>query len=327
MSTELRPPEKVYNIEGMGGSTKLLRQYAELDSQVWSAFNPSIAYSEEDGYICVFRASNYFYTDQGIIRVVSGEEIYNRTYVGQFDENMELVNVRQVKYVGEPRQPRGPEDAKLYRRNGQWYFHAIIQEREHTPVQRVATFEFDFNKAEARMIQKYESYEFHVIEKNWAVPLYEDSPHFDFVYSSTGTFKDGVISLQTGRMNKGFSRLRGGSNLWTLDDGTYLGISHTQYRKQLKNIYIEELQKHMDSFLRSYTHRFVRYDQRGSIIEMSQEFVMDDFQLEFASGIHEYKDDFMISYGVNDAEAHLAFIPKETVLGMLEPVDEEGWNE
>jgi hypothetical protein len=321
MNSSLKPPSTVYNFEGMGGSTKTIRRYAEEDNENWSAFNPSIGYSEKDGYICLFRSSNYIYTEQGIIRVLAGNEIKNKVYVGKFDKDFNLVDVRMVTFIGGLSQNRGSEDPKLYIRDGEWYFHAIMQEREHTPVQRVATFKFNLEKAEAYFIKKYESYDYSLVEKNWAKPFYEDNKNFDFVYSSTGIYTEGRFLMKESTDTR-LSRLRGGTNLWPLGDGTYLGVSHKQYRKPLKNIYVQELDKVMNNFLRAYTHCFVRYDSFGSVIEISDEFVLDDFQLEFVSGLIEKDENFMVSYGVNDNEAKIGFLPKQTVLQMLNPLGE-----
>ena len=321
------PPSKVYNFEGMGGSTKSIRRYAEDENEAWSAFNPSLGYSEKDGYICLFRSSNYIYTEQGIIRVVAGSQIKNKVYLAKFDDKFDLSEIRRVTFTGELSQVRGPEDARLYQRDGEWYFHAIVQEREHTPVQRVATFKLDVDKAEATFIKKYDSHDAGLVEKNWATPFFEENPNFEFVYSSAGVYCSGRFVL-TPNTNLKLSKLRGGTNLWPLGDGTYLGVSHKQYRKQLKGIYVQELDKTMDNFLRSYTHCFVRYDNFGSIIEISDEFVVDNFQLEFVSGIIECGDDFMISYGVNDCEAKIGFLSKETVFSMLAPVEGgDDWDE
>lgn len=327
MALTIKPPDKVYNIEGMGGSTKDLRRYAEDDNELWSAMNPSLGYSEKDGYVCLFRSSNYFYTELGIIKVTTGSAIKNKVFVGQFNKNFELENIREVKFKGELSQTRGPEDPRIYSRNGEWCFTAIIQELEHTAEQRVATFKLDLEKAEATFIKKYESFDASLPEKNWLVPTKEDNNNFDFIYSATGIYKNDQIILSPNTDTE-LARLRGGSNLIALGDGTYLSISHRQYRKQLKNVYVEELSKTMDTFVRSYTHSFVRYDNYGKIIEISDEFVLDDFQLEFASGMVEHKDEFVISYGVNDSYCRLAFIAKETVFEMLHPLgDAEQWDE
>jgi predicted GH43/DUF377 family glycosyl hydrolase len=42
--------------------------------------------------------------------------------------------------------------------------------------------------------------------------------------------------------------------------------------------------------------------------------------VEFAAGLCEQGDDFLVSYGSKDVSCHIASMPKETVLKSLQPI-------
>lgn len=71
---------------------------------------------------------------------------------------------------------------------------------------------------------------------------------------------------------------------------------------------------------RTYTHQFTRYNEKGEIIGISEEFVFQKMQVEFAAGLVIKDDEFIISYGVQDESSHFASIPVKNVLGMIKPI-------
>jgi predicted GH43/DUF377 family glycosyl hydrolase len=50
---------------------------------------------------------------------------------------------------------------------------------------------------------------------------------------------------------------------------------------------------------------------------ISKEFVFQSPRIEFGSGIENYNEQFVISYGVQDLSSNLAFIDKSKVYEML----------
>jgi hypothetical protein len=80
-----------------------------------------------------------------------------------------------------------------------------------------------------------------------------------------------------------------------------------------------DLGKLVASKVRNYTHRFVRYSNSGSVIEYSPEFYFDGPGIEFAAGMVILDEKLVISYGKEDATAHLAMIPLDAVLELMTP--------
>jgi predicted GH43/DUF377 family glycosyl hydrolase len=72
--------------------------------------------------------------------------------------------------------------------------------------------------------------------------------------------------------------------------------------------------------MRFYVHYFANYDERGFLIKISKGFIFEHMGVEFAAGLCEQGDDFLVSYGSKDVSSHIASMPKETVLKSLQPI-------
>lgn len=306
-------------IAKLGGSTRQIRRLVDPDIKTWSAFNPSIAYSPTEGYALTIRSSNYvIYLDTGYLEVTNQGEIKNQVWFAELDEDLNLTNLRQVEFANsEYSLERGVEDAKLFWRDGSWYFTGIMMEKAHTPAARVALFKYDHKKNLATLVKKYDGPEYAKPEKNWMAP-YDVNPNFDYIYGPTAIIKDDTL-INRFNPNKKLSGLRGNTNLHDLGDGTYLAVVHMLYVKNVtyQSIRTFAVQAGKQKF---YTHQFVRYNYSGEILSISPEFQFEINGIEFAAGLVEHKDNFVISYGVNDLSSHLATIPKSKVMSLLEEV-------
>jgi hypothetical protein len=306
-------------IAKLGGATRQIRRLVDPDVKTWSAFNPSIAYSPIEGYAITIRSSNYvIYLDTGYLEVTNQGEIKNQVWFTELDDQLNFKNLRQVEFAqSEFLLERGIEDAKLFWRNGSWYFTGIMMEKGHTPVARVALYKYDHKKNLATLVEKYDGPEYAKPEKNWMAP-YEPNPNFEYIYGPTAIIKDSTL-INKFNSNKKLSGLRGNTNLHDLGDGTYLAVVHVLY---VKNVTYQSrrtfaVQAGKQKF---YTHQFVRYNQLGDLIAISPEFQFEINGIEFAAGLVEHGSNFVISYGTNDLSSHLATIPKSKVLSMLEAV-------
>ena len=311
-------------IEDYGAKIVHLMDRPDPKVKEWSALNPSIGYSKEDGHICLIRSSNYVInptTRQ--FEIKTSGDIRTHIWVCSLDsKTWEVSNLRKITMVGGPAVPRGIEDARLYRRGGEWYLHGVMLERAHTVPARLAAYKLDLDKNEAHFIEKYEGPSIDRPEKNWMTPFGEANSNFDFIYGPTTIIKDKLF-IGKPNTNQEISQIRGGSSLLELGDDSYLAITHTVYDK--REFSVEDNMISVQTF-RSYTHQFVRYDNFGKVIEVSPEFLFEGYAVEFASGLSETDTDFIISYGIEDSSANLAIVPKHAVMDMLYPVDEtEDW--
>jgi hypothetical protein len=302
-------------IEQLGGSVKKVRRLVDPNDKSWSAFNPSIGFSPKLGYAMTIRSSNYVINlDTGYLQITAGSLVTNKVWFCELDEHLNLVNLREVKFdSGELSLKRGVEDAKLFWRDGSWWFTAVMMEKEHTSFARMSLFKYDHKKNVATFIKKYPSPEFNRPEKNWMMP-YEPNPNFDFIYGPASIMKDDVF-IKYPNLNSSITPVRGNTNLLKIGD-EYLALVHTLYTKNVvwnnPNTFAKQ-----DGLRKIYTHMFAKYNYKGELTHLSSEFQFEHNGIEFAAGIVEKDDDFVISYGKDDLSSHLAIISKSIVLGAL----------
>lgn len=304
-------------IAKLGGTVRQVRRLINPEDKTWSAFNPSIAYSPKEGYAMTIRSSNYFiYLDTGYLEVTNQGEIRNQVWFSELDSELNLKNLQKVEFAESGYSlERGIEDAKLFWRDGSWYFTGIMMEKSHTPVARVVLYKYDSKKNLATLVKKYDGPEYAKPEKNWMAP-YEPNPNFEYIYGPTAIIKDDML-INRFNSDRRLSGLRGTTNLYDLGDKTYLAVLHRLYIKNVtyQSIRTFAVQAGKQKF---YTHQFARYNQLGEIISLSPEFQFETNGIEFAAGLVEKDGSFIISYGVNDLSSHLAEIPKTKVLALLE---------
>ena len=288
MSTKLQ--QTYPTINSLGGEIKNVRRLADPNVREWSATNLSIGYHKSTGYIGMFRSGNYVITEQGEYKVVVGGIIKSKIYVSELDPetykltNPRLLDVKKISKEGEL--VRGLEDPKVFYRDGAWHFTAVTMEKS---------------------FEKFSGIDGIRPEKNWMIP-YDKSPYFDWIYGTNATLKDNVLTTQLSDSDD-IAGLRGSSNLHLLKDGTYLAVVHRMWTRVI-----------MNHNLRFYVHYFANYDQRGLLINISKGFIFENMGVEFAAGLCEQGDNFLISYGSKDVSSHIAIMPKDTVLKSLHPV-------
>jgi hypothetical protein len=297
------------NFDNLGGETWRVRRFADPQVKEWSCFNPSIGYQEAQGFVAMFRSSNYWYTDSGNrIELMTENTIKNRTYFSRLDKNLNIVDFIPITYHGfDYALVRGPEDPKIYWRNDRWEFTAVIKEDE-CPVPKMASFWLD--GSDAYLIKIWDSPDPDKAEKNWMASP-DENVNFNFVYGANKIYKNGDIkNFSTDARYKG---LRGSSNLYKLKDGTYLSLMHKCYVDKVY-AYNPHTFGTMKTSTRDYVHLFVRYDEFGKIIGMSHDFHFNGPGIEFGSGLVVADDMVYVSFGVKDLVSYFGKITLEKVM-------------
>ena len=309
MSTNL---ERTYpTINQLGGVIHNVRRLADPNIKEWSATNLSIGYHKSTGYIGMFRSGNYVITDRGEYKVVVEGLIKSRIYISELDPvtykltNARLLNVKNLSKEGEIR--RGLEDPKVFYRDGAWHFTAVTMEKGHTEKARMAICRLNKDLTGIESFEKLLGIDGIRPEKNW-MTTYDRSPYFDWVYGTNALVKENVLTTYL-QDNDQIAGLRGSSNLHLLKDGTYLAVVHRMWTRVI-----------MNHNLRFYVHYFANYDERGMIIGISKGFIFEQMGVEFAAGLCEQGDNFLVSYGSKDVSSHIASVSKETVLKSLQPI-------
>jgi hypothetical protein len=62
-----------------------------------------------------------------------------------------------------------------------------------------------------------------------------------------------------------------------------------------------------------YRHRFVVWDKDWNIVKVSRQFSFMNAEIEFASGLCEYGEDFLITFGFQDNAAYLLRVPQQFI--------------
>jgi len=297
----------------IGGRVNRVLRHPENDA-AWSAFNPSIGYSESDGYLCTFRSSNYWYgKNLDKLEILSGNTVQNKTYVSRLGSDLSILNLQEIEYRGfDFSLPRGPEDAKLYYKNKRWELSAVIKEDHAVAVPRVATFYLEGSVA--NLIKLWPSPNSGATEKNWMTPYGE--ANFDFIYGPNKVYDGNIVTIVNKKRSRLTQNLRGGSNLYPLHDGTYLGICHTT-RKKEATIYDPMSFGSRRVMLRDYTHSFVRCAPDGAIIQASEEFQFFGPGIEFAAGLVVVDGKVHVSFGYKDLSSYFGIIDLEKVMEAL----------
>jgi hypothetical protein len=304
-------------LEDYFGSTRLLLDSLPEQHERWSAFNPSIGSDGAGNLAITVRSSNYRIDKDFGIPDVELSQIRNKLWFSELDSDLKLVNLREISVVGLAHKP-GVEDARLFWRDGEWFIVAATLDTVAVNRRsRLSLFSLNTDESTATYIKTYGSWDANRSEKNWMPLAYGHTDEFDYIYSSSGVYRQGTFILFE-ENDRAVSNFRGGSCLLPLDDGTYLAVIHQTYARSHQTFDMEN-QQMIASSIRNYTHRFVRYSQTGMAIEHSPEFYFDGPGIEFAAGMALVGEKLVISYGREDSTAHLATIPLVAVLDLLTP--------
>ena len=302
----------------LGGKVLDLKRFALSDSKEWSCFNPSIGRTPDGRLAMAYRASNYVILQHGELFVTNGGKIRNQIWFSELSKDFTIENFRKIelpKY--EHPTPRGAEDARIFWRDGHWNFTATMAERD-IPVARLCVCEMDVKATKATSLTLHTGVRHNKPEKNWMVPDFTPNRNFDFVYGPTAIIKDGKV-IHTLSDNPQISGLRGNSHLVEQEDGTYLAIMHKLWISTMDKM--SELTRGPVKWVyKDYGHYLVRFDQFGTLVEMSDPFRFVSRGIEFAAGMVEIGGDLVISFGKWDQSSHIAIVLKKAALRMMKPV-------
>lgn len=309
---------KTPTIQDLGGSTWRILRFVDQNDKRWSAFNPSIAYSPTEGYVVLIRASNYFFDPaSGATVPTIGSKVLNRMFMANLSSSWEidLDTLREIDFSGCGNWLRGPEDGRLYWRDGHWEILSVMREPHiSNDIPRLATYILHDNKAE--LVKLHVSGNLQPMEKNW-MPTYEKNPEFDFVYSAGSVYVVDVGKVKVREATEDF--VRGGSCLWDLGD-FYLAVVHdceTTYERRYSNRRFAWV----DWPSRRYYHRFAKYSKSGALVGLSDRFTFQDVNIEFAAGLVIDGDDVIMSYGYKDVASYLAKIKLDIVMELINDID------
>lgn len=277
----------------------------------YTAMNPSI--EECNGKIkCNIRCVNYKIVDGRYMigpLECNDAPIVTRNFLARLDVDLKVKDASEIIWHRpEAKFPlvMGLEDIRLYRAKGELCFSACIREQASngTCQQVRGVLKSDVDEAYTHVqpgwqIMSEES----AVEKNW-MPM----GNHDFVYRVNTVIHKALPEtnpVATVFPQNVFSdNISGSSQLIPFKSGL-LAVVH-------------EAHVGADG-LRTYWHRFARFEKDGELIALTAPFVFLDRQIEFCAGLAWHPDhkDLMVSFGVRDAEAWVARVSAEEVAMMF----------
>jgi hypothetical protein len=314
---------KTPTFEELGGTTSLIRKTVSPELSKWTAFNPSIMLSNEGEYWMAVRSSNYVLLTNGSPVLTTEAKIRNKMFLvrlkegsWEFDED----TLKEIDITGlRSGVKRNIEDPRLFWDGTNYCISATFLEID-CPTARVCKVTLEsLESAKPINLEIYPSPTGR-IEKNW-MPIHKVGSQkdldLDFLYSPEVTFTKGTFKqINAPKISKPF---RGGTQIIPVDKETSIGIIHELYYKKagyMNSTTFAPVQSH-----RLYCHRFVLYSKNLEILKISPKFVFISEGIEFASGITEHKDEYVISLGRSDRATVIATISKQKVMEFMEEVD------
>lgn len=290
-----------------------------------SLTNPSI-YNDNGSIIVNLRNINYtlYHSEKKIYENQWGPLVYihpeNDMHLrtdNVFCEMGENLRIKRYDHVNTKKLDKEPlwefvglEDARIVRWNKKLYLIGVRRDLDTIGTGRMEITELDVGHNQVREVSRRriptpgnkESY----CEKNW-MPII-DMP-FHFVKWTNGTevvrYDEETEQTETvilkNWLDLGCSDLRGGSQVIPLENGYHFCLIHET------DLLTSEAGR-KDAV---YRHRFVVWDQDWNVTRVSKLFSFMNAHIEFAVGMCEYGDDYLITFGYQDNAAYLLKVNKK----------------
>lgn len=278
----------------------------------YTAMNPSVEVC--NGHIkCNVRCVNYKIDEHG--RYMIGPLECNDAPIDTINFLLTLspsFDVEVAREIVWPRPPAawgmvtGLEDVRLWRYCGKLYASATVRELSPTGVCQMVSGELVFDPVNSDAIQF----------QDWKVISSEDRYEKNWMPMPSRTYNGPrwMYRLDT-VVEPGHETIKLRSKLHV---GDISGSSQLIPFKQGLLAVVHEASTGPDT-KRTYWHRFAWFDKNGELSRLSLPFVFYERQIEFCAGLAAHPDNknLILSFGVRDAEAHVATVNIEEVARMI----------
>ena len=230
-------------------------------------------------------------------------------YLGEWKDNA-LHNITKVDTSNFDTKPWwefiGLEDARLVK----WddvYLTGVRRDTETTGIGRMELSKIKDNKEMSRFRIPTPNNKESYCEKNWMPIL--DMPFHYMKWCNPVEIVKANINGDTEQVFLGDTiipiekDMRGGSQVITIGKHRMCVVHETDYWRNTQN--------NKDA---TYRHRIIVFDTNWNIIHRTPSFDFMTGMIEFCSGIAEYKDKILITFGYEDNAAFLLEIPKDYFL-------------
>lgn len=237
-------------------------------------------------------------------------------YMCEMDENMHIKKYNRVDTSDFPDKELwefvGLEDARIVRWDGKLYICGVRRDLDTIGTGRMELSEIEITENGVKELKQYRipapngnnSY----CEKNW-MPILDMPFHFVKWTNGTEIVKYDIHTGETTQVvlknwkDLGCIDLRGGSQIVQLENQYRFCLNHETY------LFNSE-QGRKDG---TYRHRFIVWDNDWNIVKVSKQFSFLNGEIEFAVGMCEYNNDYLITFGFQDNGAYLLRVSQEFV--------------
>lgn len=304
--TRIQPIIEAIDLQSLGAE---LRIYGEINDPIYRHFNPSIALHEGKLKISI-RACNFNVQRHGKWSFRGNFYSLTDVLLGDLDpETLQVSNLQKLELSKDSPKTiltAGLEDVRLFsRKDG---LHAVGFESDritrslHNASAKMAEYVIKGN--ELKYIRTLDKPVADIVEKNWS-PTDTPSKLFDFTYSDTQVWKEGIVRGELSKTN-----IHGGTQLLKQKDG-YLSLVHEKAMdRTLKRPGVYDKYK--------YIHYLAKHDNNGIITQKSKGFTFGTHEnIEFAAGMVEHEGDLIITAGVRDCKYLICRISKNKLLNLI----------
>lgn len=292
-------------------------------------FNPSVFYDELDDklylnirhcQVILYHAeAGYFESYWGPLHYGHPENDITLTttnYFGELDPdtfdykyiskvNTDLLDVRPIwNFIG-------LEDCRIVNWNNKIYLSGVRRDTTTNGEGRIELSELSINGSDVREISRHRlqppnknSY----CEKNWMPIVQKDFSYVKWCNPTEIVVADLVSNncVQTHLGNHFWypKDFRGGSQVIPLNDDYNFACVHT----------VNLFQSEQGRKNAIYRHCFIIWDKNWNVVKHTPEFTFLDAKIEFCAGMTRYKDNFILTFGLQDNCSYLLTIPIKTMV-------------
>lgn len=237
----------------------------------------------------------------------------------EMDEDMRIKSYQHVDTSRFPDKQLwdfvGLEDARIIRWGGKLYICGVRRDLDEIGTGRMELSELETINGRITEVAQYRipapgpnnGY----CEKNW-MPIIDMPYHFVKWTNATEVVR---YDIETGKTTQvvltdwrdlGCIDLRGGSQIIPLGEYRF-ALTHETYLTKSD-------QGRKDG---TYRHRFVVWDKNWNIVKVSKQFAFLNGEIEFAVGMAEYKDHYLMTFGFQDNAAYIMKAPIDLVRNFI----------
>lgn len=239
----------------------------------------------------------------------------------EMDNNMQIKSYHHIDTSKFPDKELwefvGLEDCRIVRWDGKIYVTGVRRDLDTIGTGRMELSEIEITENGIKEISQHRipapPPDQEYCNKNW-MPILDMPYHYVKWTNGTEIVKYNIETKTTETVLRrdwkdlGTIDLRGGSQVLPLGENYRFCLTHETYLTQSPAGRKDGV----------YRHRFVVWDKDWNLVKVSRQFSFMNAEIEFAVGMAEYQNDYLITFGYQDNAAYLVRVSKDFVLDFID---------